>query len=306
MRIRPSRPRSANVAPESATRPKGQGSCDRTRTYNLPVRLTFEPGRRFTVGVMDVMRISQLAERSGVPATTLRFYEDAGLLPAGRTPAGYRIYGEDAVERLRFISAAKHLGLPLEEIADLLTVWETGTCAQVKADLRPRIIARLDQAAQRAAELRAFTATLRGALEHLDALPDRAGRCDPGCGFLAAPATRKPAGHGLSPSRATAGHDSERWRTAPVACSLPAEDLTGRGAAWQEALDGATRTPIPDGLRLTLPVSRAPAIAALAAAEQDCCPFLGFRLHLDGPVLHLEVRAPADAADLLTSLFTLL
>jgi len=260
-----------------------------------PVRLTFEPGQRFTVGVMDVMRISQLAERSGVPATTLRFYEDAGLLPAGRTPAGYRLYGEDAVERLRFISAAKHLGLPLEEIADLLTVWETGTCAQVKADLRPRVIARLDQAAQRAAELRAFTATLRGALEHLDALPDRAGRCDPGCGFPAAPATRKPA-----------GHDSERWRTAPVACSLPAEDLTGRAVAWQEALDGATRTPIPDGLRLTLPVGRAPAIAALAAAEQDCCPFLGFRLHLDGPVLHLEVRAPADAADLLTSLSALL
>ncbi|MFD5036597.1 MerR family DNA-binding transcriptional regulator [Streptomyces sp. NPDC058377] len=45
------------------------------------------------------MRISQLAERSGVPATTLRFYAGAGLLPADRTPAGYRVYGEDAVER---------------------------------------------------------------------------------------------------------------------------------------------------------------------------------------------------------------
>ncbi|MDG9719768.1 MerR family DNA-binding transcriptional regulator [Streptomyces sp. DH24] len=49
---------------------------------------------------MRTYRISQLAERSGVPATTLRFYEDAGLLPADRTPAGYRVYGEDAVERL--------------------------------------------------------------------------------------------------------------------------------------------------------------------------------------------------------------
>ncbi|MET8538999.1 MerR family DNA-binding transcriptional regulator [Streptomyces sp. NPDC005065] len=56
-------------------------------------------------------RISQLAERSGVPATTLRFYEDAGLLPADRTPSGYRMYGEDAVERLAFISSAKLLGL---------------------------------------------------------------------------------------------------------------------------------------------------------------------------------------------------
>ncbi|MGW7750765.1 MerR family DNA-binding transcriptional regulator [Streptomyces violaceusniger] len=47
---------------------------------------------------MRTMRISQLAERSGVPATTLRFYESAGLLPADRTPHGYRSYREDAVE----------------------------------------------------------------------------------------------------------------------------------------------------------------------------------------------------------------
>ncbi|WP_406693273.1 MerR family transcriptional regulator [Saccharopolyspora sp. ID03-671] len=72
------------------------------------------------------MRISQLAERTGTPATTLRFYETSGLLPAERTPAGYRIYGEDAVDRLAFIDAAKHLGLPLEEIAELLRVWESG------------------------------------------------------------------------------------------------------------------------------------------------------------------------------------
>ena len=57
-------------------------------------------------------------------------------------------------------------------------------------------------------------------------------------------------------------------------------------------------------MQLTLPAGRAAAVAGLAAAEQDCCPFLDFRLHLDGPVLHLEVRAPSDAADLLAALFT--
>ena len=88
---------------------------------------------------MDMMRISQLATRSGIPASTLRFYDSAGLLPAARTAAGYRLYGEEAVERLGLISTAKHLGLPLEEIGDLLAVWETGTCAQVKADLQSRI-----------------------------------------------------------------------------------------------------------------------------------------------------------------------
>ncbi|MEU1301314.1 MerR family transcriptional regulator [Streptomyces shenzhenensis] len=83
------------------------------------------------------MRISQLAERSGVPATTLRFYEGSGLLPAGRTASGYRVYGEEAVQRLAFINTAKHLGLPLEGVGELLSVWEAASCRDVKADLRP-------------------------------------------------------------------------------------------------------------------------------------------------------------------------
>ncbi|MFD4743412.1 MerR family transcriptional regulator [Streptomyces virginiae] len=56
---------------------------------------------------MSALRISQLAERSGVPASTPRFYETAGLLPVERTPSGYRRYGPDAVERLGSISSAK-------------------------------------------------------------------------------------------------------------------------------------------------------------------------------------------------------
>ncbi|MFE7138425.1 MerR family transcriptional regulator [Streptomyces sp. NPDC057644] len=270
---------------------------------------------------MTSMRISQLAERSGVPATTLRFYESAGLLSPDRTPAGYRVYGEDAVERLAFIGAAKHLGLALEEIGELVGVWAAGACRDVKADLRPRIAARLTEAEARAAELAAFTASLRGALAHLDALPDRAGRCDPECGFLAggpgsgsgpapnsAPASGgarrgQPVDVVLTPGRRAAEQEAERWRDAPVACSLSGEGLHARTAHWREAVDGATRAAVPDGLRLTLPVDRTARIAELAAAEQRCCPFFDFRLHLDGPHLHLEVRAPADGGTLLTDLF---
>jgi MerR family transcriptional regulator, copper efflux regulator len=252
---------------------------------------------------MDMMRISQLATRSGVPASTLRFYDSAGLLPAARTAAGYRLYGEEAVERLSLISTAKHLGLPLEDIGDLLAVWETGTCAQVKADLESRITARLAEAAQRAAEINAFTAALGGALEYVQALPDRAHRCGPGCGLPATPPA-PPSTAGPADSRDAAGSEGQRWRTAPVACSLPRGDLPGRAAAWRTVTSGATTDAIPDGMRLTLPADRAAAVAGLAAAEQDCCPFLDFRLHLDGPVLRLEVRAPSDAAGLLAELFT--
>ncbi|MFD4124451.1 MerR family transcriptional regulator [Streptomyces globisporus] len=295
---------------------------------------------------MTSMRISQLAERSGVPATTLRFYESAGLLSADRTPAGYRMYGEDAVDRLAFIGAAKHLGLALEEIGELVGVWEAGACRDVKADLRPRISARLAEAEVRAAELAAFTASLRGALAHLEALPDRAGRCDPECGFLApgvgarsvsgsvsaqaaapgpgssvpgsAPVSggapggqpvgvvlspRREADVALSPRREAAEQETERWRAAPVACSLSGDGLHERTARWREAVAGAARAAVPEGLRLTLPVDRVTRIAELAAAEQECCPFFDFRLHLDGPYLHLEVRAPADGGALLTDLF---
>lgn len=76
--------------------------------------MTFESSRGFTVSGVDRIRISKLAEVAGVPVTTLRFYEKAGLVPAERSQAGNRFYGQDTVERLGFIAAAKHLGLPLE------------------------------------------------------------------------------------------------------------------------------------------------------------------------------------------------
>jgi DNA-binding transcriptional MerR regulator len=245
------------------------------------------------------MRVSQLAERSGVPATTLRFYEAAGLLPAGRTASGYRVYGPEAVERLAFIGSAKQLGLSLEEIAGLLGVWEEGACAQVKADLRPRIAARLAEAERRGEQLAAFTASLRRVLGHLDELPDRAGRCDPQCGFLG---TLRIA---TGPLEVALGRPAaaERWRQAPVACSLSADVREERAGAWQALVSGARRVQIPGGLRLTLPAERAGPGAELAVAEQECCPFLDFRLHLDGPVMHLEVRAPAEAAAVLAELF---
>ena len=250
---------------------------------------------------MSAYRISQLAERTGVPATTLRFYDTVGLLPAERSVSGYRLYGQDAVERLGFVGAAKHLGLSLEEIAELLTVWESGACSDVRADLRPRLVARITDAERRTVELQEFTASLRNALDHLDALPDRAGRCDAECGFLDSTRTRHVSGE-LS-LRADRG-DEDRWQTEPVACSLTSGAIGGRAVHWQQLIRGAEHKEIPGGRRLTLPVQHAEAVAALAAAEQQCCPFFDFRLHLDGPVLHLEVRAPAEGAGLLAKLFT--
>lgn len=79
--------------------------------------------------------------------------------------------------------------------------------------------------------------------------------------------------------------------------------MTARAAAWRAVLDGATRTPISGGFRVTLRAKHIPQIAELAFAEQQCCPFFDFRLHLDGIDLHLEVRAPVEGATLLAELF---
>jgi len=69
------------------------------------------------------VRIGQLATLTGIPARTIRFYEQSGLLPAPtRTPAGYRDYDDSAVSRLRFIRAAQSLDLSLAEIADVLRI----------------------------------------------------------------------------------------------------------------------------------------------------------------------------------------
>lgn len=228
---------------------------------------------------MGDLLISELAERCGVPATTLRFYESAGLLPAGRTPAGYRVYGEDAVHRLRFIAAAKRLGLPLDEIAGLLRVWAGGSCAQVRDGLRPALAARIADAERRAAELAAFTAMLHRAAEHLQALPDRDGSCDDVC-FIPA-----------------------HLPDAEVACSLDGPAMGDRIRDWRDLVRDADRQVIPGGLRLSMPIGRAAQVAELSAAEQRCCPFLGFSIHLTGQRLHLEVRVPAEAEGMLTDLF---
>lgn len=85
---------------------------------------------------MTTLLISEVAERTGFSATTLRYYEAIGLLPpAERTVAGYRTYGEDAVRRLHLIGRAKGLGLSLDEVRDLAERWDGEPCAAVQEHL---------------------------------------------------------------------------------------------------------------------------------------------------------------------------
>lgn len=73
------------------------------------------------------MRTSQVARRAGVNPQTLRYYERRGLLPVpARLDSGYRAYGPDSVEKVRFIKRAQELGFTLSEVETLLDLGAGG------------------------------------------------------------------------------------------------------------------------------------------------------------------------------------
>ncbi len=98
-------------------------------------------------GTLSTMRIGALADRSGLSTQAIRYYESIELLPEPeRTPSGYRDYGADAVERLRFIRDSQASGLSLVEVQSLLDMKDAGesTCAHTRAFLE-RHLADIDE-----------------------------------------------------------------------------------------------------------------------------------------------------------------
>lgn len=75
----------------------------------------------------DLISIGELAARSGVAASALRFYEDVGLLsPAGRTDGNRRQYHRDSLRRIAFIRSAQRVGLSLDDIRAALATLPDG------------------------------------------------------------------------------------------------------------------------------------------------------------------------------------
>jgi MerR family redox-sensitive transcriptional activator SoxR len=118
--------------------------------------------------VPDPLTIGELAARSGVATSALRFYEERGLIAAQRTGAGHRRYSRATVRRVAFVVFAQRIGLTLEEIG--------GELARLPAD---RVPSRQDWAALSSA----WTARIDTRIAELERLKSGLTECI-GCGCL--------------------------------------------------------------------------------------------------------------------------
>lgn len=128
-----------------------------------------------------MLKIGELAAKSGLSRDTIRFYERERLLPEPqRTPTRYRVYSPDVVERLRFIKQAQALGFTLAEIRTLLDDYHDASECRHIAALLGQKIAELEQRLHTMHTLRALLRRYLCVCEQ--ALAD--GRAHEGCPVL--------------------------------------------------------------------------------------------------------------------------
>lgn len=110
---------------------------------------------------MKLMQIGEVSRLSGLPVRTVHYYEDRGLLePDSRTGAGYRLYGQEELARLRFISRAKLLGLTLEETRKLVSLAAGCNRGEIVPDLEETLREKLRETERKMEELAAFKENL--------------------------------------------------------------------------------------------------------------------------------------------------
>jgi MerR family transcriptional regulator, copper efflux regulator len=111
-----------------------------------------------------LLQIGQVASSSGVPIKTIRYYEELGLLkPLGRTESKFRLFEPDTINRLTFIKRLQKLGLSLQEIAEILQVYDRGLppCDEIKQKLEQQLLD-IDRRIQELQTLRGEIGSLLG------------------------------------------------------------------------------------------------------------------------------------------------
>lgn len=130
------------------------------------------------------MNISDVASETGLPAKTIRYYEEIGLVQPHRSANGYRSFNETDLHELRFLARARALGFSIEDCRSLLALWADRSRAS--ADVRRIAQAHLSEIEIKIADLKAMRDTLTELVQSC------AGDDRPDCPILQGLATQKP------------------------------------------------------------------------------------------------------------------
>jgi Cu(I)-responsive transcriptional regulator len=118
------------------------------------------------------MNVGEAAERSGLPAKTIRYYEDIGLVRPARAGNGYRDYSTSDIHKLAFLRRARGLGFSIPDCRQLMALYEDRSRAS--HDVREIAAAHVEAIGEKLRELEQMRATLQKLIHacHGDHRPD--------------------------------------------------------------------------------------------------------------------------------------
>lgn len=105
------------------------------------------------------MNIKSVSEKTGLPAKTIRYYEDVGLVRPKRGANGYRVFSDADVHKLAFLARARSLGFAIEDCRSLLALYDDQTRAS--SDVKAIALEHLDEIDRKLTELTTMRDTLR-------------------------------------------------------------------------------------------------------------------------------------------------
>lgn len=110
------------------------------------------------------MNIGEAADLTGLPAKTIRYYEDIGLIKPGRAANGYRDYNDKDVHRLAFIQRSRSLGFTIDECRSLLSLYEDKERAS--SDVKALAMDKIREIDRKLQELKSLRGTLKTLADH--------------------------------------------------------------------------------------------------------------------------------------------
>ena len=144
---------------------------------HLPVVTAPPEGDASGACEVDLLQVGDLAKAAGKTVRAIHLYEELGLLaPHARSKGRYRLFGADALVRVRWIGKLQELGLSLPDIQGIVREWEAQPSAPSAMRLmRDTYVAKLEETRRQIERLRTLERELDASLAYLDTCDT----CDP-------------------------------------------------------------------------------------------------------------------------------